>query len=159
MSTDEKIEGVCFDSIFNFGQLEALPLTDKQLALATSTDSILSKVLKYTKTSWPSSIHHDFKPYFNRKHEQTIEGNCVTWSIYVLVPLKYRSRVLNKLHQDYPGISQMKAIARSHAWWPGVDSDIDTLEKSCEPCLSVKLSLPKSPLNPWLWPAKLWVRT
>ena len=40
LSTNEKIGGVCFDSIFNLGQLEALPLTAKQLALATSTDSI-----------------------------------------------------------------------------------------------------------------------
>ena len=52
----------------------------------------------------------------------------------------------------------MKAIARSHICWPGVDCDIETLVKSCEPCLSVKLSHPKSPLNPWLWPARLWVR-
>ena len=158
LSTNEKIGGVCFDSIFNLGQLEALPLTAKQLALATSTDSILSKVLRYTQTGWPSSVSHELKPYFNCKHELTIEGNCVMWGIRVLVPLKYRSKVLNELHQDHPGISRMKAIARSHVWWPGVDSDIDTLVKSCEPCLSVKPSPPKSPLNPWLWPAKPWVR-
>ena len=66
--------------------------------------------------------------------------------------------MLNELHQDHPGISRMKAIARSHIWWPGVDSDIETLVKSCEPCLSVNLSAPKSSLNPWLWPAKPWVR-
>ena len=58
LSTNEKIEGVCFDSIFNLGQLEALPLTAKQLALATSTDSILSKVFRYTQTGWPSSVPH-----------------------------------------------------------------------------------------------------
>ena len=54
LSTNEKIGGVCFDSIFNLGQLEALPLTAKQLALATSTDSILSMLLRYTQTGWPT---------------------------------------------------------------------------------------------------------
>ena len=48
LSTNEKIEGVCFDSIFNLCQLEALPLTAKQLALATLIDSILSKVIRYS---------------------------------------------------------------------------------------------------------------
>ena len=75
--------GVCFDSIFNWGQLEALPLTAKQLATA--------KVLGY---GWPSSVPHELKPYFNRKHELTIEGNCVIWDVHVLVLLKYRSKVL-----------------------------------------------------------------
>ena len=114
LSINEKIGGVCFDSIFNLGQLEALPLTAKQLALATCIECILSKVLRHTQTSWPSSVPHKHKPYFNHKHELTIEGNCVMWGIHVLVPLKYRSNVLNELHQDHPGVSRMKAIMRSH---------------------------------------------
>ena len=51
-------------------------------------------------------------------------------------------------------ISQIKSIARSHVWWPGLDSNLDTIVTSCEPCLPVKPSPIKSPLNPWLWPAK-----
>ena len=33
LSTNEKIESVCFDSIFNLGQLEALPLIATQLKI------------------------------------------------------------------------------------------------------------------------------
>ncbi len=43
-------------------------------------------------------------------------------------------------------------------WLPTIDRDIDTLVKACLPCLSVKSSPPKSPLNPWKWPAKPWSR-
>ena len=50
------IGGVCFDSVFNFGQLEVLPLTAKQLALATSVDYILPKFLTFTQTVWPSKF-------------------------------------------------------------------------------------------------------
>ena len=46
LSSNEKIGGVCFDSVFNSDQLEALSLTVKQLA---SVDYILSKVIGYTK--------------------------------------------------------------------------------------------------------------
>ena len=55
-------------------------------------------------------------------------------------------------------ISQIKSIARSDVWWPELDSKLDTIVTSCEPCLPVKPSTIKSPLNPWLWPAKPWVR-
>ena len=48
----------------------------------------------------------------------------------------------------------MKSLARSYLWWPGLDADIESLTKSCLPCLSVQPSPPKSPLNPWIWPSK-----
>ena len=78
----------------------------------------------------------------------TIEGYCVIWGVCVLVPPKYKSKLLSELHQDYSDISRMKAIARSHVWWPGLDSNIDTVVTSCEPYLFVQPSSPNSPLDP-----------
>ena len=77
LSTNEKIGGVCFDSIFNLGQLEALPLTAKQLVLATSTDSNFVHVTQIYPNRLTYSVPHELKPYFNHKHELTIGGNCV----------------------------------------------------------------------------------
>ena len=36
-----------YDCLFNLGQLKALPVTAKQISLATETDTLLSQVLHY----------------------------------------------------------------------------------------------------------------
>ena len=150
--------GVCFDSLFNLGQLETLPVMSKQLASATSTDPLLSQVMHYVQKGWLTQVSQDLKPFFNRKHELTLEDNCLMWGIRVIVPAKFQKRVLTELHEDHPGISRMKSLARSFVWWPKLDNDIEPIAKSCLPCLSVKPSPPKSPLNPWIWPSKPWSR-
>jgi len=36
-----------------------------------------------------------------------------------------RNELLQELHDIHPGISRMKALARSYALWPNMDSDIE----------------------------------
>ena len=150
--------GVHFDSLFNFGQLEALPITAKSIAAATRTDPLLAKVITYVNSGWPNHIPPELKPYSQRKHEIAIEGNCLLWGIKVLIPKKLHQKVLQELHLDHPGISRMKSLARSYVWWPNLDADIEAMVKSCLPCLSVKPAPPKAPLNPWVLPSRPWSR-
>lgn len=35
------------------------------------------------------------------------------WGIRVIVPQKYQTKVLNQLHMEHPGITRMKATART----------------------------------------------
>ena len=44
------------------------------------------------------------KPYWNRRHELTVEGDCLLWGIRVLVPRSLQMKVLNELHRDHPGV-------------------------------------------------------
>ena len=140
--------GVHFDSVFNFGQLEALPVTAKSIAVATRTDPLLAKVMTYVNSGWPNHIPPELKPNCQRKHEITIEGYCLLWGIRVLIPKKLHQKVLQELHLDHPGISRMKSLARSYVWWPNLDADIKAMVKSCLPCLSVKPAPPKAPQTP-----------
>ena len=52
----------------------------------------------------------------------------------------------------------MKQLARSVVWWPGVDSDIENLVKSCTTCSLHQKSPPVAPLHPWEWPKTPWMR-
>ena len=60
--------------------------------------------------------------------------------------------------RGYRRICKMKVLVRSHLWWRGIDTDIDSIAKSCEICLSLKNKPPISPLQPWSWPANPWQR-
>lgn len=53
---------------------------------------------------------------------------------------------------------RMKALARSYIWWPGYDSDIEGMVKSCNRCCLMQLNPTPATLHPWEWPGKPWVR-
>ena len=52
-------------SIFNVAQLDALPVTSLQVATATRTDPVLSKVFTYTKRGWPHRVSDTLKPLYS----------------------------------------------------------------------------------------------
>ena len=52
----------------------------------------------------------------------------------------------------------MKALARNHVWWSGIDKELEALVKSCPDCAAVKQMPAKAPLHPWSWPTKPWER-
>ena len=50
----------------------------------------------------------------------------------------------------------MKALPRGHAWWPGIDSNIEMLMKSCTDCQNTQHASSLSLLHPWEWPETPW---
>jgi hypothetical protein len=52
----------------------------------------------------------------------------------------------------------MKALARSHVWWPGLDNDIEQQVKSCKGCQSIRNAPEEAPIHPWEFPMKPWQR-
>ena len=78
------------------------------------------------------------------------------WGIRVIVPIKYQNQVLNELHQEHQGIAQMKAVAKSHVWWPKLDQCLEQVAKNCLPCQQVKNIPSPAPVHPWVWPSRPW---
>ena len=144
--------------VFNISQMEALPVTVRQLRAATFSDRVLSKALRYTKGTWPEQVPANLRPLLNRRNDLTVEEGCLLWGFRVVVPQKLRHKMLQELHTDHPGVSRMKSVARSYFWWPGLDKEIENLAKSCTACQAVKRAPPTVPLQPWVWPSRPWQR-
>lgn len=123
-------------TIFNLSQMESLPVTATQLERATRNDLTLSRVLRFTKGGWPRQVEESLRPFWLRRQELTVEGDCLLWGIRVVVPSTLRERLLKELHRDHPGMSRMKTVARGYMWWPGLD--VEVLARSCVPCQTVK---------------------
>ena len=145
-------------SLFNVAQINFLPVTAQQIDRLTKTDPNLSKVLQYTREGWPSTVPDELKPFKQRADEITTEGDCLLWGIRVIIPQKLRGDILKELHQNHPGVTRMKALARSYLWWPKLDKHLEDMVKSCTSCQSVKEAPPVAPLHPWIWPTKPWER-
>ena len=144
--------------MFNIGQVQALPVTFQHIQKATRRDVILSKVFRYVIEGWPNHVPDELKPYKNRETELSTENGCLMWGIRVIIPQQLQSQVLKTLHANHPGITRMKAIARSYFWWSGLDKAIEEVGKSCHSCQANQPNPSVAPLHPWVWPDSPWKR-
>lgn len=58
----------------------------------------------------------------------------------------------------HPGIERMKAIARSHVFWPKIDNAIEAFVRECNNCASHSKTPRKVPLQSWPQTASPWER-
>lgn len=141
-------------------QINQLPVTAKTVSRATLHDPLLAKVANFTVNGWPAKedLIQGIWPYFNRKNELTIEEGCLLWGVRTVIPEKFRQRIMEELHNNHPGIVRMKALARQHVWWPGLDTDIEVMVQRCHSCQEVQPKARAAKSNPWKWPSKPWQR-
>lgn len=139
-------------------ELSHSPITSTEISYYSKHDSIISLVIEYTLTAWPNKIADRLKPYFYRKNELSIENSCLLWGNRIIVPLELQTKVLDELHDNHPGITRMKALARSFVWWPAMDKAIEQKVKSCQSCQLHQAMPAKAPIHPWESPEAPWVR-
>ena len=75
----------------------------------------------------------------------------------MVIPPKFRSQILELLHDNHPGMVKMKMLSRMHVWWPYLDESIEQLVRDCSVCQEAEVRRPET-VNPWVWPSKPWQR-
>ena len=105
-----------------------------------------------TQMGWQDSKEADLLPYQRQKNELSVHDGCVLWGCQVVVPPAGREEIIQELQEGHPGVTRMKALARSF-----VDKDIEELVKNCDNCQQTRHLLPVAPLQPWEWPQRPWV--
>ena len=142
-------------------QLDCLPIQATDIQKATMQDPVLSQVFSYTLNGWPSSLQSlpdTLKPFFNKRFQITIANKCLLWGIRVAVPKNFQSKILHLLHENHPGMTKMKSLARLHVWWPGIDDEIENFVKACQSCSQNARDPVRVPLHQWELPAQPWQR-
>ncbi|GFR29767.1 hypothetical protein TNCT_40401 [Trichonephila clavata] len=102
--TSEELEFKDDITIFKMSQIEALPVTSKELRQETGKDIELGPLLKALREG---------KDLQGREAQYTIEDGCIIYGQKVCIPKKFQKNVLEELHAGHLGIVKMKAIARS----------------------------------------------
>ena len=143
-------------SCFNIGQIEALPIMSEMVREGNRQDPLLSKVLLYTKSGWPSQIPDCLKPFLQRKPELSVEGGCLLWGIRVIIPHRLQDSILTELHQDHSRVIQDEECGQKPCVVARIGQGLGA--GSCKACHTVKQRQPITPLHPWIWPTKLWQR-
>lgn len=125
-------------------------------------DPVISKIISYVNSGWPSpamkNVSNDFKPFFIRKSELTVEHDCLIWGNRIVIPTKGRDSVIKLLHDTHQGASAMKAKARSYIWWPNLDQDIQSCTNRCVVCKGIQNYPPAAASSAWPIASKPWSR-
>lgn len=144
------------ECIYSFALTEQVPLSAEDIAKATSKDIILTKVLDLTLSGWPNHVNdQNLKVYFQKRHELSVENNCLLLGSKVVIPDSLRKEVLNLFHEQHLGVVRTKMLIRSYCWWPRLNDDIEKFVGSCEICQqnqnfsnnSSLISWPRAPNN------------
>ena len=88
-------------------------------------------------------------PYTRRWLELSLHRDCVLWGNRVVIPTELRQEVLKLLHQNHPGMTVMKAVARSYIRWPGMDTNIEEIVRTCNLCQQTRNLPEKEKGNSW----------
>ncbi|CAH8655864.1 unnamed protein product [Dicrocoelium dendriticum] len=106
--------------------IRSLPLTAADIRRETAHDPVLRQAIAYVQTRWPNiTFSGELKHLFQRRDSLSVVDSCLMTADRVIVPVHLRQAVLRQFHSAHPGISRMKAIARSFVYWPGIDSDME----------------------------------
>jgi len=140
--------------------LNELILTRQSLRFQTEKDPILCKVITFVEKGWPQKKHLDEQlfSYFEKRNEISYEQNILMLNNRIIIPNKFRSQVIKKLHEGHTGIVAMKSVARMSVWWPNIDRDIEREVKSCIDCNEHHPKVSESPLLLWNNTGKPWDR-
>jgi len=114
--------------------LEQLPIAAADIAAATSKDPILTAVMTHIKSEWPRPCPAVMQRYQSVADELAVVNGCLFRGRRSVIPPVMRDRILKELHVSHAGIVRMKALARTHVWWPGMDAEIEQVAKQCEAC-------------------------
>ncbi|UYV64551.1 hypothetical protein LAZ67_3001165, partial [Cordylochernes scorpioides] len=138
------------DNIYALSYMEDLPITAEEIRIETQKDEVLSIVKCYTQHGWPERVPDHLRPYFQRKLELTVDGECLLWGMRVIIPSSLRPNLLSCLHETLSGMSKMKSVARSHFWWPNLDNEIEFLSNGLaeRAVKMIKIALVKNKRKP-----------
>ena len=76
-TVEDDMESNVDPMVFNISQIQMLPVTSGKLKAYTARDTTLSQVLTYMRQGWPAKISDAMKPFWTRRDEITIEGDCL----------------------------------------------------------------------------------
>nr|CAX83704.1 Gag-Pol polyprotein [Schistosoma japonicum] len=139
--------------------LDGLLVTFKAIKEATEDDRTLREIRGYLLTNWPNRrFQGEILQYFRRRDSLMIVDSCIMFGDRIVVPKTLRLKVLKQFHSGHPGINKMKPLARSYAYWPTMDQDIETRCRNCSLCLQAAESLKRCEPQEWKKPNSPWER-
>ena len=141
-------------------EMSSAPVMLGDVRKFSRTDPVISRVIEMvmSREKMLADTCPTFTPFKKRFDELVAEEGILMWGYRVVMPTKLRPTILQELHEAHPGITRMKALARSYFWWPGMDNDIEAVVGSCDSCQQHQNMPESAPVHLWEPASKPWSR-
>lgn len=148
-----------YELVCTVNEVDSGLITWEHIKEHTNKDPDLIQLKNFIRNGAPDRITNPTLSKFKSLIPQlSIMKECIMFQSRVFIPEHLRQTVLEHLHENHPGISGMKALARSLIWFPGLDKDIENLVNSCAVCQSVRSRPPQDRHVQWPSPSRAWSR-
>lgn len=94
--------------------------------------------------------------YRTVRDELTCFGNMLIRGTRLVIPEKFRKRVLKLAHEGHQGIVKTKQRLRSNIWWPGIDAAAERECRTCHDCQIVSQPSAPEPMVRTKFPEAPW---
>ena len=88
-------------------------VTSQMIKKETQWDPVLAQVYNCVISGWPHVVDSSLVPSKTRQEELSTRRGSLLWGTRVIVPPLLQEKLLQEVHDTHPGISRMKALARS----------------------------------------------
>lgn len=117
----------------------------------TENDDVLKQIKEYCKVGWPTDKRNcpeNLRYWFKIRNDITVEDSLLFFNERVIIPIKMRNMILNKLHEPHFGITKTIQRARDSVYWPNINNDIENVVTRCKICQEHAPKNRKEPLIP-----------
>ena len=86
-------------------------------------DPVLVELEKMICSGWPEKkddVEQSLKPFFNFRDELTVQHGVIYRGERVVVPLKLRKDMIQRIHSSHTGMEGCLRRARVSLYWPGM---------------------------------------
>lgn len=128
-------------------------MTQEKLATETARDDNLRSVI--TSLSSGESVSGELKPFAS---ELTVVRGILLKGTKVVVPKSMRQEILARIHAGHLGLQKCKERAMCLVFWPGLNSAINRVVRTCAVCKKYAYKQPKEPLIMRPVPECAWYR-
>ncbi|XP_018395972.1 PREDICTED: uncharacterized protein K02A2.6-like, partial [Cyphomyrmex costatus] len=129
--------------VYTVDTLNMLPVKASEIQTETRNDENLLKIVEALEQG------KCLKKFGLQNHEFALNNGILLRKDRVVIPEKFRNKILKELHLGHIGIVRMKALARNYVWWQGIDLEIEKTVRSCKECSRVQNNPKPAPLHHW----------
>ena len=133
--------------------------TLQEIRVAALTDPEQTTLRPLVEAGWPNDkavVPELARPYWTFRHELTLHDGLLFKQGRVIVPSSAHPTILHKLHAAHCGPEFTIRHARSCVFWPGINSQVTDLCKTCVICAQYRQQHPREPLQPYPVPTLPW---